>query len=187
MSEILPIGKPVKAITLTEPWASAVRLGLKGWETRSWPVNYRGLIAIHAAKTFPPDAKALAHARAGVLPTLPFLRLHLGCVLAVADLVRCEATRGLVLMKDSPLTYEISEQEMEWGDFSPGRFAFKLENVRPLSAPTWAKGQLGLWDWYPDHDVELLPTVAPVTRPPSAPIFSEGGNRPPFTPTEESR
>ena len=176
MFDSLPTGKAVKAITLTTPWAAAIPLGLKRWETRSWPCNYRGPIAIHAAKTFPSDARAFAHARAGVLPSLPFLRLHLGCVLAVADLVRCVATRDLALFKDGPLGYELTEQEMEWGDFRPGRFAFELQNIRPLSAPTWAKGQLGLWDWYPDHDVALLPA-----------IDRTADTRPPFAPTEEGR
>lgn len=37
------------AITLYQPWASAVVLGLKQYETRSWPTNARGIVAIHAA------------------------------------------------------------------------------------------------------------------------------------------
>jgi hypothetical protein len=39
----------MKAISLWNPWAYAVPLGLKGVETRSWATNYRGPIAIHAA------------------------------------------------------------------------------------------------------------------------------------------
>jgi hypothetical protein len=40
----------VKAITLTEPWASLVSIGAKRIETRSWATSYRGPIAIHASK-----------------------------------------------------------------------------------------------------------------------------------------
>lgn len=40
----------MKAITIWQPWASAIAHGLKGIETRSWGTKYRGLLAIHAAK-----------------------------------------------------------------------------------------------------------------------------------------
>ncbi len=38
-------------ISLWEPWASAIAVGIKASETRGWSTNYRGQIAIHAAKT----------------------------------------------------------------------------------------------------------------------------------------
>jgi hypothetical protein len=40
----------MRAISLHQPWASAVALGAKTIETRHWPTDYRGPIAIHAAK-----------------------------------------------------------------------------------------------------------------------------------------
>ena len=43
----------MKALTLTQPWASLVAIGAKRIETRSWSTPYRGLLAIHAAKGFP--------------------------------------------------------------------------------------------------------------------------------------
>lgn len=38
----------MKALTLTQPWASLVVLGVKRIETRSWSTKYRGPLAIHA-------------------------------------------------------------------------------------------------------------------------------------------
>lgn len=38
-----------RAITLHQPWASLVALGIKTIETRSWPTKYRGRLLIHAA------------------------------------------------------------------------------------------------------------------------------------------
>lgn len=49
----------MKGLTLTQPWATLVAIGAKRVETRSWSTNYRGPIAIHAAKGFPPEARAL--------------------------------------------------------------------------------------------------------------------------------
>lgn len=41
----------MKALTLWQPWASLVALGVKTVETRSWSTPYRGPLAIHAAAT----------------------------------------------------------------------------------------------------------------------------------------
>lgn len=39
----------MKALTLTQPWATLVALGAKRIETRSWSTKYRGPLLIHAA------------------------------------------------------------------------------------------------------------------------------------------
>jgi hypothetical protein len=43
----------VKVLTLWQPWASLVALGVKTIETRSWSTKYRGPLAIHAAAKMP--------------------------------------------------------------------------------------------------------------------------------------
>src|SRR6202030_2406661 len=54
ISEPTPLGAPpMKALTLTQPWATLVAIGAKRIETRSWPTLYRGPLAIYAAKRFP--------------------------------------------------------------------------------------------------------------------------------------
>ena len=44
----------MKALTLRQPWASLVALGVKTIETRSWSTEYRGPLAIHAGMKRPP-------------------------------------------------------------------------------------------------------------------------------------
>jgi activating signal cointegrator 1 len=44
---------PMKAITIRQPWATLIALGVKTIETRGRKVNYRGPLAIHAAKKIP--------------------------------------------------------------------------------------------------------------------------------------
>lgn len=56
----------VKAITLHQPWASFVALGVKAVETRSWATGYRGPLAIHAAARRP-DVTMLEDGPAGEL------------------------------------------------------------------------------------------------------------------------
>lgn len=40
----------MKAISLLQPWASLVVMGVKKIETRSWSTPYRGTILIHASQ-----------------------------------------------------------------------------------------------------------------------------------------
>ena len=49
----------MKALTLTQPWATLVAVGENSIETRSWGTSYRGPLAIHSAKGFPRDAREL--------------------------------------------------------------------------------------------------------------------------------
>jgi len=49
----------ILTLTLTQPWATFVAIHAKRIEMRSWANRYRGPRAIHAAKGFPPDARAL--------------------------------------------------------------------------------------------------------------------------------
>jgi hypothetical protein len=44
----------VKVLTLHQPWASLVALGVKTIETRSWSTSYRGPLAIHAGRRWEP-------------------------------------------------------------------------------------------------------------------------------------
>ena len=48
----------VHCLTMTDPRGTLVALGAKRIETRSWLTPYRGPLAIHIAKTLPPEAAA---------------------------------------------------------------------------------------------------------------------------------
>jgi activating signal cointegrator 1 len=161
----------VKTLTLTQPWASLVAIGAKKIETRSWQTQYRGPLAIHAAKSFPastkdlcymspfkealgmPDGTHLLHADpppAWVAEARRMLRaLPLGYIIATAQLVNVLPTEVLDNSANTfSVSFEpISEQERAFGDYSPGRFAWILEDVHILSQPIHAKGAVGLWDF----------------------------------------
>ena len=154
-------GEPVYAITLHQPWASLIALGLKTVETRSWPAPARLVgqrIAIHAGKRLvrqPGDAiERELRVRLGenwrlTIPT--------GAVLATATLagmtrvaridplsshavhddsteVGCAAGRGRTLIDP-------------WGDFSAGRWLWFLDDVEALPEPVPAGGHQGFWRW----------------------------------------
>jgi hypothetical protein len=208
----------VKALTIRQPWASLVALGVKTIETRSWSTKYRGPLLIHAGMKMPgtdvlsslllgigaaeggpmfmgvPDrwwdaftvVCPTGHVSTKVLitekghrclacgkgPTLvcppEWSDLPLGAIVAsctLADVVpivggsdgrwpadhdgerRVFATNGLWITRERGPAKDISDQ-LPYGDFTPGRFAWLLEDVKPLD-PTDAKGGQRLWWWAP--------------------------------------
>lgn len=125
----------MKAITLWQPWASAITLGVKTIETRSWATSYRGPLAIHAAARKPTvDEQDLVEVLVNMRRGHP---LPLGAVVATCDLVHVARADAIVK----------TEQEERWGNFSEGRFAWILQNVRPLDPPVAARGYQQIWNW----------------------------------------
>lgn len=159
----------MKALTLTQPYATLVAQGQKRFETRSWRTDYRGPLAIHAAKTFPLAARAVCY-REDFATTLtdsgkPRLAaideaartLPLGVIVAAANLTVCHRVEDV---RNSLGGKHDGRLERAFGDYSDGRYAFRLDDVVQLPQPIEAKGALGLWDVPPDLVDELALQVA---------------------------
>ncbi len=166
-------GNVIKAITLLEPWAILVATGFKKIETRSRISNYRGKLAIHASKRNPKWARELCflepfrsvldeiNMRANY--TLPLSNLPLGAVIATCWMKECclikeDGLYRLIPYRMGKPEYYAplpGEPERSFGDFTPGRYAFILEDVKPLPEPIPAKGILGMWNWEPPEGVIL--------------------------------
>jgi len=137
----------IQALTLWQPWATLIAIGVKHYETRSWRTSYRGPLAVHAGV----ERRGLALCRgeteieqaldaAGLsLDTLP-----LGGIVATADLVDCRSTTAILAAGDGDL----------FGDYSAGRFGWQLANVRALAVPIACRGKQGLWT--PGAEVQSL-------------------------------
>lgn len=158
----------MKAITLTQPWATLVAIGAKKIETRSWSTSYRGPLAIHAGKG--PGSLGwmqMQHLCCNVEPfnsTLgPMLQdrhpaqvLPLGAIVAVCDLVDCVPSEKIMQAfgaygpedeSGGRALWTLTDQELAFGDYTPGRYAWLLADVRALPEPVPAKGALGLWEY----------------------------------------
>jgi len=134
----------IKAITLWQPWASLIAAGVKRHETRSWATSYRGPIAIHAGQTIDvagaPEALCAAALGANWRRVIP-----VGMILAVGELTACvEASR---------LAPSLTTADREAGNFEAGRFAWRIDNMRPLAQPVPATGRQGLWNWSAPRDL----------------------------------
>jgi activating signal cointegrator 1 len=140
----------MKALSLTQPWATLVAIGAKKFETRSWQTNYRGPVVIHGAKSFPRWAREycdikpfdliLRHAGYNSWKDLP-----LGALLARCKLDSCERTDGF-RSKSTFGTEFINSNEYAFGDYSPGRFVWKFTNLVVFPTPIACRGSLGLWE-----------------------------------------
>ena len=153
----------MKALTLYQPWASLIPPGWKKIETRSWSTKYRGPLAIHAAKDQQywtvvahdePFRSVLMESRLFRQYDLPY-----GAVVAVCNLVDCVKVIGLTRLEGRPVRALLENgqivegNELAFGDYTPGRFAWILKDARPLHTPIPAKGKQGLWTWEPPEGV----------------------------------
>lgn len=72
-----------------------------------------------------------------------------GFVLAVGQLADCVAVESL--------DGRIDQYEQAYGDFSPGRWAWRLDGVRRLRSPLPFRGAQGLYDVPDELIAPLLP------------------------------
>jgi hypothetical protein len=137
----------MKALSLTECWASLMTLEEKRWETRSWKPSSWLLgneVAIHAAKAFPAWAIRLTEQE----PFCSSLRVN-------GNIFLPNLTRGKILCivkfvefcRTEDVRHKLSEKEVAFGNYSDGRFAFRAEFVRRLEEPVPVVGHLGFWEW----------------------------------------
>jgi len=124
----------MKALSLTQPWASLIADGRKRIETRSWPTSFRGRIAIHAAKSIDKEACAEFGYRPEDLPR--------GAIIGTIELYGC-------VRFPSPLA-----PPDEYGDFYEGRYGFLLKDFCEAPKPIPTRGALGLWEWNCEGDEE---------------------------------
>lgn len=152
----------MKALTLTQPYATLVALGAKRIETRSWRTHYSGPLAIHAAVSLGPIGGM--HGLWEVCSREPFesvlraagfrniAELPRGAIVAVCDLISVvsttQALEGIHWTGTDGTIYDehVADQERAFGDYTPGRYAWLLANMRELPAPIPSRGALGLWD-----------------------------------------
>lgn len=138
----------MKVLTLTQPWATLMALGIKTIETRSWKTNYRGTFAIHAAKGFPRWAQDLAKN-----DFYSELALHLGDsrdmakdlprgeILCTVNLVDCISTNDVRFIDQV-----VGTGEFDYGDYSQDRYAFVTDDLKLIEPPVPARGALSFWN-----------------------------------------
>lgn len=116
----------MKVLTLSQPWASAIALGLKRVETRSWrPRENPGVLAIASSnKALTAFQREFAANLFGNPEKIEFARRS---ILAVASINRFERTEHVRASLD--------DRERAFGDYSTGRWAWLFSEVITLVEP----------------------------------------------------
>lgn len=134
----------MKALSIIQPWASLIAVGIKDIENRTWRTNYRGEFLIHAsAKRLPAGWTALTSEQYAAATRLvnPYgkendvKQLPVSAIIGKARLVDCVLNHPSV-----------------WAE--KGVWNWVLADVQLFSTPILnVKGRLGFWEF----DDALLP------------------------------
>lgn len=136
----------MRVISLWQPYASLLVYEFKRFETRPFaaPSTLFGEpIGIASTKNLKPEQIAAYEDRAfqhHYEPTcLPELSdLPFGCVLGTVEVIESVLMTPEFIAAQSP-------EERAFGDWRPGRYAWRCENSRPLREPLPARGAQGIW------------------------------------------
>lgn len=127
----------MKAISLWEPWATAMAIGLKTNETRTWRTPVCKNLVICAARK--PIAREYADVAQLVIQNAGRpIQFSFGFAVCIVDLIECVPTE--VYNK----CFHASQIERLLGDYSPGRWVWRTENLRRVR-PYQVKGSQGLF------------------------------------------
>jgi hypothetical protein len=124
----------MKALSVKQPWASLVSLGLKPPEIRSRKTNYRGPLMICSSQR--PDTSLiaiLAASKALMERDIPRDNYPLGQALSIVDLIDCR-----------PMTKE--DESDAWVPYQDGLWAWIMSEPKLLK-PFPVKGRLGVWKY----------------------------------------
>ena len=132
----------MKAYTVYQPYAFATVAGLKHYETRPRRTNIRGRVAVHAGKL--DELKATRNLSDcnfwGVMEVVGGRTdLPHGAVIGTVEIVDCVPVEEIAAT--------LTERERLLGDYSPGRWAWVLQNPVIFPAPIPARGMQGWWNW----------------------------------------
>lgn len=141
----------MKALTISQPFASLIASGEKFVENRIWGTSYRGILLIHAGKGSQYlDKKELAE-----YPT--------GAIIAVANLVACIPHSKIVSMAECSATVNqivhgcthFTFEQIMLHEHTEGPFCWILESVRRVK-PIPISGLQKIWDADIDNDFTFL-------------------------------
>jgi activating signal cointegrator 1 len=132
----------LRAISLWQPWGSAMLYGLKTNETRGRPTRVRGDVVICATKR-KMDSVGQEIAERFYFPPL---NLPYGCALCIVELFDClPSSRFTMHPTVGNVSIVLNHAESDLGDYSPGRWVWRTRNLRALKTPVPVVGHQGFW------------------------------------------
>ncbi len=138
----------MKAISLLQPWATLVIMGVKTIETRSWRTEHRGNILIHASQGKAGSIFAFEPPFKKYIPD--FKKLPFGAIIGQVNITTVERIKSLGMSDE--IINRLTMEEKAFGDYTDGRYAWILKDFKKFDKPIPARGMLSIWE-YPDKNI----------------------------------
>lgn len=142
----------MKVLSLLQPWATLVVMGIKKIETRSWSTNHRGTLLIHASKGKAGSIFADASLFKNYIHD--FNKLPFGAIIGQVELVNVIRTEALG-MSDEHIN-KLTIEEKAFGDYESGRYAWILEEAVMFEQAFYCRGSVSVWNCPPMIEQEIL-------------------------------
>ncbi|CAN0031689.1 unnamed protein product [Scytosiphon promiscuus] len=141
----LPAGPQNVCLTMHQPWASLLVVGVKRVEGRSWPTEHRGVLWIHAAAKEPNEAEVRAvedqyrsiYSAEGIPSKLSFPETYpTSCLLGCVELVGCLPQAKFQAANEISFGQKLESQS---------EFVWLCQSPKKLVLPFRLPGQHKLW------------------------------------------
>lgn len=143
----------MKCLSLWQPWATLVVNEDKMIETRSWGTNYRGLLAIHAAKRWGASIAQICMRepfRSALSAWAKDKRLDMSRrdeqLLPFGSIIGTVRLSSVFKIEGPADIQNVGHPELEFGDYSVGRFMWILDSAKMFRDPIPCVGRQGLFD-----------------------------------------
>ena len=139
----------MKALTISQPYASMIMRGEKFVENRTWETHYRGPLAIHAGK----GTQYLSYGELQGYPT--------GQIIAIGQLVACVSLDEIRERCEDPHARNelVPNTRLTWSDVenhehTEGPYCWILEDVRRIQFVE-VSGKQGLWNYNTQDNLQM--------------------------------
>lgn len=149
----------LRGLSMWQPWAGLLAMGLKKFETRPWHTSWKGDVAICSTKGGPSPTDAAALLQEMGLDLTEEQRLLCGIrgtALAVARFGRIHTSFEITQSR------LVSRQELAMGNYEPGRYAWAVESVELLRQQYAINGRQRLWRVSPEDALGIRNLLGPL-------------------------
>jgi hypothetical protein len=131
----------MKALTLHQPWADLIALGMKRCESRSWATNHRGYLVICSAKAQPRYAREFQESRAMQICLAGHTVQDFGKAICLVMLEDCREVRTAADVPEGKLERQVGNYELHCG-----RYRWDLRLIHRFDPPFPVHGGQRLWN-----------------------------------------
>lgn len=140
-----------KALTIMQPYASAIIAGHKRFETRSWKPGKTNKFMLHAGRKEVDDiGNRFIRQRVEGWPM--GYQLPRGVALGIVRIISCTDAGIIYHEQLKPNPSIANEIELQLGYYGIDYFAWELEIIEVFDKPIDAMGQQRFWNWHPKKD-----------------------------------